>query len=146
MLITHQTNSKNLSLFILLFGVLFLSVIGIKQSFAGDEEKLIGSWRGTVWVDDKPIGVDMTIDSVTGKQADNKFHYGDPRSCKVNAVYLTERDSKYWFSLKKGTGNICISKLNSGRLVVEFKNANELSYTVTSEDGSFSESEKMKRD
>ena len=148
MLIVHHKISKNLSFLVLLSGILFLNIIGIKHSLAGDEEKLIGSWRGRVI--DKPIGVDMTIDSVKGKQANNKFHYSEPRACKLDAEYLYEEDSKHWFVLKNGTGNICRSKLNAGHLIIELKSANELSYKVTykgdDSDDDFPESGQLKRD
>lgn len=137
---------SNKGILLLIPAVLIFNLISIQQIHAAGSESLIGSWRGTVWVDDKPIGVDMKIDSLKGNQKANKFHYTEPRACKVNPEYISERDHKYWFVMKTGTGNICIRKLEGGYLVIQLDGKDTLTYTVTSKDKTYTETGKLERE
>lgn len=129
----------------MLVSAIIISVVCVGEVLADGEESLIGSWVGNIWVNDKPIRVDLTIEAVKGEQKKNKFHYSEPRACKLTPEYVAARNEKYWFVLRNPTGNDCL-KLSAGHLILEFKNGGAgLSYEVSSTDDAFKESGDLKR-
>ena len=139
----------------MLVSVIIISMACVTDVLADGEENLIGSWVGTVWVikngKEVPVRVDLTIEAVKGAQKKNKFHYSEPRACKLTPEYVATRNEKYWFVLKSPSGNDCLkisppSSSSPGHLILVLKEGGaELSYEVSSSDDAFKESGDLKR-
>ena len=70
-------------------------------------EPLIGTWEGAVFINGTPIGVDLEINLVKTNTKGGAFHYGEPRACRVNIVYITVDEGVYWFAMTESSGGYC---------------------------------------
>jgi hypothetical protein len=94
------------------------------------EEQLIGTWEGAVFVNDKPIGVDLEITQIRTNTNGGVFHYGEPRACRLNIAYITVNKGSYWFALKESTGGYC-DKLEGKRMqLVPVVDQSALNYEI----------------
>ncbi len=70
-------------------------------------EPLLGTWEGAVFTNSAPIGVDLEINLVKTNTKGGVFHYGEPRACRVNIVYITVDKGVYWFAMTESSGGYC---------------------------------------
>jgi hypothetical protein len=92
---------------LILIPLIALSITFLSTQPSSAEEPLIGTWEGAVFVNGRPIGVDLQITQIKTNANGGVIHYGEPRACRLNIAYITVNKGSYWFALKESTGGYC---------------------------------------